>query len=97
MTGLKSRSSLCCDVRWSLEEGRDQHFSLRGAHHTTAYQIYFGVLFHNALVFLRVIPVPAVAFSIVVQVELDLTVFIRRYARTRELCSNFSGPLLNQT
>lgn len=31
-----------------------------------AYQIYFGVFFHNALVLLRIITIPAVTLSIIV-------------------------------
>lgn len=64
--------------------------------HWTAYQIYFGIFFHNALMFLRIIPVPAVTLSIIVQVKLYLRVFVWSYACACVLCSNFSGPLLRQ-
>lgn len=37
-----------------------------------AYQINLGILFNNALVFLRVIPIPSIPLPIIVQVKLDL-------------------------
>lgn len=63
-------------------------------YHWTAYQVNFGVLFHDALVFLWVIPVPAVTLPVIVQFKLYLTVFIWSYACACELCANFSGSLM---
>lgn len=58
-----------------------------------AYQIYFGILFHNTLVFFRIIPVPAIPLPIIVQVKLYLRMFIWGYACSCVLRPNFSWSL----
>lgn len=57
------------------------------------YQVNFWVLLYDAHVFLGVVAVPAVSLPIVIHTELNLMVFIRGEACTRELRSNFPGPL----
>jgi len=58
------------------------------------HQVHFGVLLHNALVVLWVIPVPPVSLPIIVQPQIRLSVFVRRDARTCEFGPHLSGPLL---
>lgn len=59
-----------------------------------AHQIHFGVLLNDALVLLRVIAVPAIAFPVIVQRELNLSVFIWSYACSCVFGPNFSGSLM---
>lgn len=61
------------------------------------YQIHFGIFFHDALMFLRIVAIPAVTLPIVVQVYLYLTVFVWSDTCACELCANFSWPLSRQT
>ena len=58
-----------------------------------SHQVYFSVLLHDAGVVLRVIAVPAVPLSVVVQIQGDLAVLVRRYARPSELGPHLPGPL----
>lgn len=62
----------------------------------SAYQIYFGVLFNNALMFLWVVAIPAITLSIIVHGELDLSVFIWSNPCSCEFGTNFSGSLVGQ-
>lgn len=70
---------------------------IRTDYEKQSYQVHFGIFFHNALVFLRIVAVPAVTLPIVVQVYLYLTVFVWSDTCACKLCANFSGSLLRQT
>ena len=61
-----------------------------------AHLVHFGVLLHDALVVLGVVPVPAIPLPIVVQRQVQLSVLVRSYTRSGELGSHFPGPLVGK-